>query len=254
MSKTALHTRKIVISAVFLSIALVLRTWFSIDIPLFGANGIRVGIHSAFSIMPALFFGPFYGAAVAGLADFLGFQLRPTGTFIPWLTLSATAAGFLRGGLWTLLRDRNAKQIHIGLVAFSVLLIGMGAFNLFVRNDYITFAYDPMTIGLIGGGALGLLLLVLEWGLSKVLKDSHGMIAPLLLTLMIAGLAHNTVNTEILRRMLFPPGVTFASLWGPRIVVAIVTTSVHVYIVAFLWGVFERQPNLRAMVGLERKQ
>ena len=75
MTKASSSLRRMAVSALFLSIALVLKTFFSFQIPLFGQNGMSVGISGVFSMMPSLLFGPFYGAAVSGLSDLLGYLI-----------------------------------------------------------------------------------------------------------------------------------------------------------------------------------
>ena len=70
MNAVSGSVRRITISAVFLSLSLVLKTTLTFDLPLFGQNGMRIGISGIFSILPALLFGPGYGAAVSGLSDF----------------------------------------------------------------------------------------------------------------------------------------------------------------------------------------
>lgn len=79
MNGVSFSVRRITISAVFLSISLVLKTTLTFDLPLFGQNGLRIGISGVFSILPALLFGPVYGAAVSGLSDFLGYLIKPVG-------------------------------------------------------------------------------------------------------------------------------------------------------------------------------
>lgn len=93
MNAVSGSVRRITISAVFLSLSLVLKTTLTFDLPLFGQNGMRIGISGIFSILPALLFGPGYGAAVSGLSDFLGFLIKPTGGYLPLLTISAAAGG-----------------------------------------------------------------------------------------------------------------------------------------------------------------
>ncbi|MCL2528677.1 MAG: ECF transporter S component, partial [Defluviitaleaceae bacterium] len=72
MAVTGLHLRRLVATGVFLAISLLLRMTTAGYITLFGAQGARVGIHGVFTIMPALLFGPWYGAIASGLGDFIG--------------------------------------------------------------------------------------------------------------------------------------------------------------------------------------
>lgn len=138
MKNSSLSVRRITISAVFLSISLVLKTTFSFYIPIFGQNGMSVGISGIFSIMPSLLFGPVYGAVVSGLSDFLGYLLKPVGTYIPLMTLVVAVGGFIRGVLWSTLRNKDSKKLRITVSIFSVLMLFAGICNvMFLSADGI---------------------------------------------------------------------------------------------------------------------
>ena len=130
MDKSSLYVRRITISAVFLSISLVMKTAFSFYIPMFGQNGMSIGISGIFSIMPSILFGPVYGAVVSGLSDFLGYLLKPVGTYLPLMTLVVAAGGFIRGALWTALRNKDSKKMRIIVAVSSALLLLTGICNI----------------------------------------------------------------------------------------------------------------------------
>ena len=79
MNKASINLRRVTISALLLSLALVLKLTTSLYIPMFGQNGMRVGVSGIFSMLPAFLFGPVFGMIVAGLADLLGYLLKPAG-------------------------------------------------------------------------------------------------------------------------------------------------------------------------------
>ncbi len=207
MRDSSLYIRRIAISGVFLSIALVLKTTFSFYIPLFGQNGMSVSISGIFSIMPALLFGPVYGAIVAGLSDVLGYLLKPMGTYIPLMTLVVAGGGFMRGALWGLLRNKDGVKMRRIVVVGSNLLLLVGICNIaFLADDGISPAFyeqvsresmttdnmhlvskmliartidtkDPsgnlatyitfVTAGVIGSAVFGILLLLADFLISK---------------------------------------------------------------------------------------
>ncbi|MCL2399277.1 MAG: ECF transporter S component [Defluviitaleaceae bacterium] len=147
---TSVHLRRMVISAMFLSLALVIRTLFRMYVPIFGESGIRISVHGIFSAMPAILFGPIYGAIVSGLTDFIGFQISPSGTFLPQLTLSAALGGFVRGGIWMIIRGKSTFLMRNLVLVISVLLLTIGTYNIFTLNsDGVgrTF-YEPFTLEL----------------------------------------------------------------------------------------------------------
>ena len=127
----SVNVRRMVISAMFLAIALVVRTYFRTYIPIFGESGMRLSIHVVFSAMPAILFGPVYGAIVEGLTDFLGFHLSPVGgAWMPQITAASALGGFIRGGLWMVLRGKSTHVMRSCVAVFSVFLLGFGAYNM----------------------------------------------------------------------------------------------------------------------------
>ncbi|MCL2562906.1 MAG: ECF transporter S component [Oscillospiraceae bacterium] len=130
LSKSSLHTRRITITAILLSIALVLRFAATFYLPIYGANGHRINPGTIFAILPAILFGPVYGAIAAGLFDLLGFFLLSTGTFLPWMTVVVTVGGLLRGFLWRGLQGRSRLVLRICILTFAVILLAFGLANM----------------------------------------------------------------------------------------------------------------------------
>ncbi|MCL2568529.1 MAG: ECF transporter S component [Oscillospiraceae bacterium] len=159
MSRSSLHTRRIAISAIFLSIALVLRLLLTFYLPIYGQNGARVNVGTIFAILPAILFGPVYGAIVAGLFDLLGFLLRPSGAYIPWMTIVVATGGLLRGFLWRGLRNRNRKTLRVCILLFAVLLLFFGSLNMvFLHLDGIDAQfYDHIDAGPVDTGDMHLI-------------------------------------------------------------------------------------------------
>ena len=90
-----------------------LKTTLSLYIPLFGQNGMSVGISGIFSMLPAFLFGPVYGMIVSGLSDLLGYLLKPMGAYLPLMTLIVALGGFLRGALWArAARPQQPRAAH----------------------------------------------------------------------------------------------------------------------------------------------
>jgi len=119
--------------------AVTMRMLSSFYIPLFGEAGMRVGISGIFSAMPAILFGPVWGAIASGATDVLGHFMRPTGAYLPAMTLAHVSSGFLRGLLWLLLRKCDPKKIHLAVLIFSFCLLVFGGVNwVILRLDGIT--------------------------------------------------------------------------------------------------------------------
>ncbi|QOX65298.1 folate family ECF transporter S component [Anoxybacterium hadale] len=126
--KESIKTRKVVISAVFVSISVGLKAISSFYLPLFGQNGISVGISGVFTILPAILFGPVYGAMASGLADFLGYLMKPVGPYLPLMTLVVAAGGFLRGWLWIKVCGLGRKKFKSQIPPLLLVLISSGIF------------------------------------------------------------------------------------------------------------------------------
>jgi ECF transporter S component (folate family) len=291
MNKVSLTVRRVAVSAILLSIALVLNLTTTFYIPLFGQNGMSVGIAGIFSMLPAFLFGPVYGMIVAGLADLLGYLLKPAGAYLPLMTLIVALGGLLRGLLWKALKNRSGRVLRIAVAAFSVLLLIVGLCNvLFLQADGITADYytavqpavantdgmhmvskllitrtmnakDPagslatyitfVTAGVIGSAALGLVLLLADWLLTKKFKLSKtaGQVPQLLIAMIVSGLIVTTLNTVLLRETLYASWkvLPFTVVWIPRVIEEILSNTVKAYFVALLLGVAWRQRGLREL-------
>ncbi|MFR6331629.1 MAG: hypothetical protein ACLUOI_24405 [Eisenbergiella sp.] len=126
-------------------------------------------ISGIFSILPALLFGPGYGAAVSGLSDFLGFLIKPTGGYLPLLTISAAAGGFLRGFLWEILKKKEDKRMRLLIAAGSGVLLVLGLGSALMTGEGMT----PTAAGAAGGALLGIFLLAVDFILSKKILSAE---------------------------------------------------------------------------------
>jgi len=280
-----------VISAMFLAIAVTMRVYFSNYIPIFGESGLRIGLHGMFSAMPAILFGPIYGAIVSGLTDFLGHHIRPSGAFNPLFTLTSILGGFIRGAVWMFLRNRATLTMRNIVIVLSFLIISIGVANTIALNadgvgrdfydnfasdyadsvdtsemnlisrmaivrsidtqnpanildDFITFS----TVAMIGVGAFGLLLVVLDWAIKRFFLNDHKIATmALLLAMMTAAVLTNTINTYILREMVLPSWqyLPFFAVWFFRVMPTIGTTVINTFFVAFMLGVCNRHSHMR---------
>lgn len=74
MNAVSGSVRRITISAVFLSLSLVLKTTLTFDLPLFGQNGMRIGISGIFPSFRPFFSGPVTERQFPVFLIFLGFS------------------------------------------------------------------------------------------------------------------------------------------------------------------------------------
>ena len=118
--------KKIVLSAMFLALLIVLSRFLSIKTPI---------LVISFSFIPimlsAMLLGPKYSAIIAALGDLIGALLFPFGSYFPGYTLSQAIIGFIYG---IFLYENEDKKITDGkfivrLIISSILaLIGVGIF------------------------------------------------------------------------------------------------------------------------------
>lgn len=234
MNGVSFSVRRITISAVFLSISLVLKTTLTFDLPLFGQNGLRIGISGVFSILPALLFGPVYGAAVSGLSDFLGYLIKPVGAYLPLLTVTAAAGGFLRGLLWRWLQDKDGGRMRLLIAAGSVVLLVLGVGSGPAAGEEMQTA----AAGVTGSAILGILLLTGDFFLSQKLRSGKGQrkIPQMFVVMVVSGLVVTTVNTVILRETIGAAWKTipFLIVWMPRAAEELLGNMVLTYFIALL--------------------
>ena len=242
MTQSSLSIRRIAVSALLMSVALVLNTFFTIYLPLFGENGVSVGISGIFSMLPSVLFGPGYGAAVSGLNDLLGYLIKPMGAFMPLITFTAALGGALRGWLYFAFRKARPARVRAAIIALSALLLLAGLYalycfradglaNLFTGEETADPAQmhalsrvlaeraagtkDPagnlatyrtlITGGLFLCAALGLCLLMSDAIASKRAADAQAQTGTLALTLavLLSGVIVTTLNTVILRETVY---------------------------------------------------
>lgn len=142
MNRESIRLRRMLVSALLLAIALVLKTFFSIDIPLLGENGMSVGIAGVFSMLPSILFGPFYGAAVSGLSDLLGYIIKPGGAYMPLLTFTAALGGFLRGGIFVWLKNRSEGKLRLTVAVLTVLMLIIGVGSMIcLKSDGMSYDF-----------------------------------------------------------------------------------------------------------------
>lgn len=141
----------ITVSAVFLSFALVLKTLTSFYLPILGAAGLKVDFSGIFTAFPALMFGPLYGGAVCALADILGFLIKPSGAYIPLMTITAFASGFLIGLIWQFAVKNIKKNNRAVTAVIAAVFLLLGVFGVTL---HATLNADNVINGLTADSSL----------------------------------------------------------------------------------------------------
>lgn len=128
-------TVRLAVTAVMLA-CVAMTKLFRFEIPMFGGSGMTVGFSGVFTSIPAMLYGPLFGAAASASSDILGCIISPIGAYNPLFTLTAFVGGFIKGGVWALIKDRKSKSLKWFSAAVGVLLIITGVgFNISFRSD-----------------------------------------------------------------------------------------------------------------------
>jgi len=128
--------RKITLTAILTAMAVVVKCLLK-PIPL-SAIGIQLSFAGIFTFFPAAICGPLYGGIASALCDFLGAMIVPTGAYIPWLTICAFFAGFIKGLIWKILKKGIGKRTCVVLVAVFLIIGSVGImFTVALNRDNV---------------------------------------------------------------------------------------------------------------------
>lgn len=87
-----IDTRKLAVSAMLITLDLVLTRVLAINTPL-----MKIGFGFAAVAVSAMLYGPFWAMLTAALGDIVGALLIPVGAFFPGFTLTAAVTGLIYG-------------------------------------------------------------------------------------------------------------------------------------------------------------
>lgn len=247
-----LSTRKIVQTALFVALALVVRM-FSVMIPVGGVGSLRIGFSEVFTKMPAILFGPLMGGIASGLVDFLAQVIKSEGAYLWPMLIVMIAGGALTGVLWKGMRKVPAKGIRLAFVLLCVFLAVFGGYNHFVLSsvgagewfDTLARLKDnlPMaTYGMYGASALGIVFLVIDYVLKHRHPDSYKEdFLPLAVTVLVSDLFVTTLNTFVLRY--YYSGLAKLPFWVvyiPRVIPDLVSAAIFAYIISCMLKVSKK--------------
>ena len=115
--ETISKTKKIILSALMLTLSIVLSRFLSIKTPILTINFNFVPI-----ILVAFLLGPKYTAIIAGLSDFIGAILFPFGEYFVGFTISSVLIGLIFGlALYKKQGELSKKQLIFRLILASVI-------------------------------------------------------------------------------------------------------------------------------------
>lgn len=260
MSENRKYLRKIVQTALIVAIITVLGN-FDFRIPFGGAAGLKIGLSVFFTKLPALLFGPVYGAVSNGITDVLTFLVKPEGGYLPWLTLTAVLGGFITGFLWKTVKNINVKKMRILFLVIGVFAGIFGLFNQIMTVFFPEQWYSALILGLgkrtwyftLGFElifAVLILMLLADLLAKKIMKDKYSDdFIRLLVILLISNIIVTTLNTMIL--MIFTPALSklgFVVFYTPRLIEEIITTVIQSFVMSYMLNIYYKY------VKIERKE
>lgn len=130
-------TKTMVFLALFISMAVVLTRFFSIQTPI-----IRIGFGFLPIALASIMFGPISGGIVAAISDIIGMVLFPNGAYFPGFTLSAFFSGIIYGVVL------YKKPISIIRVSIAILIITL----------FIDLGLNTLWLSMITGKAVSVLI------------------------------------------------------------------------------------------------
>jgi ECF transporter S component (folate family) len=104
-------TKMIVTLALLLSMSVVLDRLLGIQLP-----NLRISFGNLPIILAGLLFGPIAGGVVGLLSDGLGFLMRPTGEYIPFLMITPMLMGVIPPLIGKLLKKRTNLIVFIAMI------------------------------------------------------------------------------------------------------------------------------------------
>ncbi len=115
MQKKRIPPQDLALMALLLALQIVLSRFCSIQVP-----GVKIGFAFIPTVMAARRYGIFGAATVAGLADFLGALLFPSGAYHPGFTVSAIIGGAFWG--WLVYRKVTLPRVLAAALANKVVV------------------------------------------------------------------------------------------------------------------------------------
>jgi ECF transporter S component (folate family) len=154
-SNTAGHLalRALALDGIMIALSVVLTRFLSINIPIGGAIGARIGLGHLPIIFTGIVLDPIHGFIVGAVADVVGATLWPSGAFIWQITVISALNGVIPA-LFVRVHWSRSKTARIWIgVTVSRLLLSVGWLP-FVLHDVIKLPYWPVVAGQAAGSVI----------------------------------------------------------------------------------------------------
>lgn len=125
-------TKKITLTALFIALAVVLRTFATVF--LFGTT--KFGFSFLPIVLSSAVLGTVYGGIVGGASDVVGYLIKPDGAFFPGFTISAILKGIIYG-LFLFKKPKNILNISLAILT-TIILVDLGINSIWINMLYGT--------------------------------------------------------------------------------------------------------------------
>ena len=145
MTKLSLtKSKKIILSAMLLSILIVLSRFFSIK-----SSFLVISFSFIPMMLAAIYLGPKYAAIIAALGDLVGAILFPFGAYFPGFTISSAMIGFVYGIFLYKKPEENRKDFKfiIQLIISSILVLG--GIKMLLESVFLNVLYGKAYLAII---------------------------------------------------------------------------------------------------------
>ena len=156
MTKLSLtKSKKIILSAMLLSILIVLSRFFSIK------SSFLVISFSFIPIMLAgIYLGPKYAAIIAGLGDLIGAILFPFGAYFPGFTISSVIIGFIYGMLLYKKPEENRKDLKFIIQLIISSIIVLGGIKILLESVFLNVLYGKAYLAIVASRVVTELIMI----------------------------------------------------------------------------------------------
>lgn len=141
-------TKKMILSALLLTLSIILSRFVSIKTPL-----LLISFSFVPTLLSAIWLGPKYTCIIAGLSDLIGAILFPFGEYFIGFTISSVISGLIYGFiLYKKDGELSKKDLIIRLIIAN--LIVMVFVNMILNTVWLMIMYDKAFIVLFTGRAI----------------------------------------------------------------------------------------------------
>ncbi|MBQ2917441.1 MAG: folate family ECF transporter S component [Clostridia bacterium] len=156
MTKLSLtKSKKIILSAMLLSILIVLSRFFSIK-----SSFLVISFSFIPMMLAGIYLGPKYAAIIAGLGDLIGAILFPFGAYFPGFTISSALMGFVYGIFLYKKPEENRKDFKfiIQLIISSILVLG--GIKILLESVFLNVLYGKAYLAIIASRLVTELIMI----------------------------------------------------------------------------------------------